>query len=115
MLVVERVEDHPALAARADEPQVPEQAQLVRHGRLAEPEQRREVADAQLGVRQGVEDAHARRVAEHAERLGQRGHRAAAPSAPARTRATVAAVGDEDLAGRRAAVVLRASYEHLLI
>jgi hypothetical protein len=75
--VVERVEDHAALAARADEPQPPQQAQLVRHRRLRERQHGREIADAELAVRQRVEDAHARWIAQRAEGVGQAGDRVA--------------------------------------
>ena len=48
-------------------------AQLVRDGGFGHPHERGEVADAQLAVRQRVENAHARRIAQRAERLGQIG------------------------------------------
>ena len=70
--VVERVEHHAAGPARAHQPQRAQQPQLMRRGRLAQAEQRRQIADAQLAVRQRVEHAHARRIAERAEGLGQR-------------------------------------------
>ena len=70
-LVVERVEHHPSIAARADEPLALQQPQLVRHGRLGQPEDGRQVAHAQFAVRQRVENADARGVAERAEGVGQ--------------------------------------------
>ena len=69
--VVERVEHHAPFAPRLDEPQIAQQPQLVRDGRLGHADQRGEVADAQLAVRERVEDPHPRRVAERAERLRQ--------------------------------------------
>src|SRR5438552_12701550 len=44
----------------------------MRNGRLAQPKQRRNVADAQLGSRDRVENPDARRIPESLERLGQR-------------------------------------------
>ena len=43
----------------------------MRHGRFGDAELAGEVADAQLRARQRIEDPDARRVAEHAEDLGQ--------------------------------------------
>ena len=71
VLVVERVEDHPAVTPGPDDARVAQQAELVGHGRLGHAELGGEVADAQLGARQRVEDPHPGRVAEHAEDLGQ--------------------------------------------
>ena len=71
VMIVEGVEDHAAVAARPHQPHAAQQAQLVRDGRLAEAEQPGEVADAELGAGERVEDAHARRIAEDLERLGQ--------------------------------------------
>ena len=85
--VVERVEHHAPFAARLDQPQVAQQAQLVRDGGLGHPDQRGEIADAQLAVRQRVEDAHARRIAERAERLRQIGD-VVRPMSAARSSAT---------------------------
>ena len=71
--IVEVVEDHAAVAARANEAHPAQQPELVRHGGFAQAEQPRDVAHAQFGSRQGVEDSYARRVAEHAEGLGEGG------------------------------------------
>src|SRR5262249_26452458 len=57
MLIVEGVEHHLAVAARPHEAHATEQPQLVRDERIAEPEQPGQIADAQLGPRQRVEDA----------------------------------------------------------
>ena len=43
----------------------------MRNGRFADADERRDVADAQLAGGERVEDAHPRRIAEHAKRLGQ--------------------------------------------
>lgn len=67
VLVVERVEDLTAGPARTDQPHPSEKAQLVRHGRLANARERRNVADAQLTTGERVEDADARGVPENAE------------------------------------------------
>ena len=44
----------------------------MRYGGLADADERGDVADAQLAGRQRVEDAHPRRIAEDAKRVGQR-------------------------------------------
>ena len=81
VLIVERIEDDAAVAARADQPHAAQQPQLVRHRRLAEAEHRGEIADAQLAMRERVEDAHPRRIAERAEGVGQALHRVRRTSA----------------------------------
>ena len=73
VVVVEGVEDHLARRGGADEAHAAQQPELVRDGRLAEAEQRRDVADAELGARERVEDPHAGGVAEDLEGLGERG------------------------------------------
>ena len=78
VLVVERVEDHPPVAARTDQPHAAKQAKLVGYGGFAEVEQRRKVADAQLRVRERIEDPHARGVSQNAEGVGERRNIAAA-------------------------------------
>ena len=74
VLIVERVEHDAAVAARADQPHAAQQAQLVRHRRLAQPQHRGQIADAELAVRQRIEDPHAGRIAERAEGVGQALH-----------------------------------------
>ena len=75
VLVVERVEDHAPARRGADEAHAAEQPQLMGDGRFAQTEQSREVADAQLGPRERVEDPDAGGVAQDLEGLGQRGDR----------------------------------------
>src|SRR5919204_1793178 len=70
--IVETVVDHPPGAARPHESHAAQKAELVRHGRFAEPEEGGDVAHAQLRARQRVEDADAGRVAENLEGLGER-------------------------------------------
>jgi len=70
VLVVERVEDLTASPARTDQPHPSEKAQLVRHGRLADAHERRNVTDAQLTAGERVEDADACGVPENAESGG---------------------------------------------
>ncbi len=72
VLVVERVKHPAAGAAPAHEPHAAQQPELMRHGRVAQADDLRDLADAPLGPRDRVEDAHARGVAEDLERLGQR-------------------------------------------
>ena len=71
VVVVEAIEDHAAVAPRADDAQTAKQAELMRDGRLGGAEQRRQVAHAELGARQRAQHPDARRVAERLERLGQ--------------------------------------------
>ena len=71
VLIVEGVEDDAAVTARPDQAHAAQQPQLVRHRRLAQPQHRGQIADAQLAMRQRVEDPHARRIAERAEGIGQ--------------------------------------------
>jgi hypothetical protein len=63
VLVVERVEDHPAGAPGAHEAHVPQQPQLVRDGRLGKVQAGRQILDAELRARERIEHAHARQVA----------------------------------------------------
>ena len=72
VVVVEGVEDETSVAARAHEAHAAQQAELMRNSRLGQPEQFRQVADAQLGPRQRVEHPHARHVAEGLEGFGER-------------------------------------------
>ena len=71
VVIVEGIEDHAAVAARTDETHAAQQTQLVGNGRLAEAEQARDVAHAELGAGERIQDAHARRVAQQLEGLGE--------------------------------------------
>jgi hypothetical protein len=75
VLVVERVVHQPAVAPRTHQAHAPQQSELMRHGRLAQAQQRGEIADAQLGARERIEHADTRRIAEHLERLSECGDR----------------------------------------
>jgi hypothetical protein len=72
VLVVEGVEDQASGPARPHDAHAAQQAQLVRHGRLGLAHERRQVADAQFGLRERVEQPHAGEIAEHLEGVGQR-------------------------------------------
>jgi hypothetical protein len=72
VLVVERIEDRPAIAPRTNEAHAPEEAELMRHRRLGEAEQTRDVAHTQLRARKGVENAHSRAIAQRLEGFGER-------------------------------------------
>src|SRR5262252_8642674 len=74
VLIVERVVDEPAVPPRTDESHAAQQPELMGDGRLADADTRRQLVDAELRARQRIEDADARRIAEHLEGLGQRGH-----------------------------------------
>ena len=67
VLIVDGVVDQAARAARAHETHAPQQPQLVRRSRLADTDERGDVADAQLARRQLVEDSYACRITEDAE------------------------------------------------
>jgi hypothetical protein len=76
VLIVDGVVDQAARAARAHETHAPQQPQLVRRSGLADADERGDVADAELARRQRVEDPHACRIAEDAERVSKRFDRA---------------------------------------
>ena len=67
MLVVERVEHLPPRTPRPDQAHPAKQAQLMGDRRLADTDERGNVADAELTDGQHIEDPDARRVAEDAE------------------------------------------------
>ena len=69
--VVEGVENHSPVAARADDARVSQEAELVGNCRLGDPELIGEVADAALGPGERIEDADAGRITEDAEDFGQ--------------------------------------------
>src|SRR5262245_24871718 len=71
VLVVEGIEDHPALASRPDDALVARQAGLVRNGRLGDVQLTGEIADAELRSRQRIENPDPRGIAEDAKNLGQ--------------------------------------------
>ena len=60
-------------AARLHQPHAAQQPKLMRHGRLAQPEDAREVADRHFGPRQRIQNPDARRVAQDLEGLSQGG------------------------------------------
>ena len=71
MLVIKRIEDHPAFSTRPDNARIAQQTQLMRDRGVGHPELEGEVTNAQLGAREGIEDAHTCGVSEHPEDLGQ--------------------------------------------
>jgi hypothetical protein len=71
VLVIKRIEDHPAFSTRPDNARIPQQTQLMRDRGLGHAELQGKVANAQLGSRQGIEDSHTSGVSEHSENLGQ--------------------------------------------
>jgi hypothetical protein len=73
VLIVEGVVDKPAGPAWPDEAMIAQQAQLMRDGGFAEADVSRDVRDAHLRARQGVEDADPCDVAEHTEGIGKSG------------------------------------------
>ena len=69
MLVIERVICHLAVLPALDEPEILEEAQLVRDGRFGHPEQSRDIADAKFLAAEGEDDVQAGGIAEDLERL----------------------------------------------
>jgi hypothetical protein len=67
VVIVERVERHAAGPPGADKAGLPEKAQLMRNRRLAEPDERRKIADASFAVRQRIEQPYSRRISENLE------------------------------------------------
>ena len=74
VLVVDGVVDEAPGTARTHEPHAAKEPQLMRHGRLTDPDKRCDVADAQFARRQRVEDSNACRITQNTERIGQRLH-----------------------------------------
>ena len=72
VVVVQCVEDLPAVAAGAHEAHAAQEPELMRDGGLRQPEDVGEILYTQLGPGERVENADAGRVAEHLERLGER-------------------------------------------
>ena len=70
VMVVERVEGQTAGAADADEARGAQQTQLVRDGRLGQADERGQVADAALTVRQRIDQPHPGGIAEQLEDIG---------------------------------------------
>jgi hypothetical protein len=84
VVIVNRVEHLASGAAWTDEPHRSQQAQLVRDGGFAHADERGDIADAQLAIRKGVQDANARGIAENTKRFredfnGLRFHQRSAP------------------------------------
>ena len=71
VVVVEGVEHHLARASLPDEMSVPEEPQLMRHGRFTEAEHLRDVSDAEFAAREHVQDADAGGIAQHLEGVGE--------------------------------------------
>jgi len=71
VLVVEALEDHAARAARANEPEAAEEAELMRDGRFRQAQQRCEIAHAELRCGERTEEPDARRIAQSVENLRQ--------------------------------------------
>lgn len=71
MIIVEAVIDHLAFAATADQAQCPEDPQMLRHGRLREADDGREVTNAQLLLEKRIDDLGAAGIAKRTEKLGK--------------------------------------------
>jgi hypothetical protein len=71
VLVVEGVEDQLAGAALADEARLAEETELMGNGRIRQSEEVGDVADAELGAEEGIEDADAGGIGEHLEDVGE--------------------------------------------
>ena len=71
VFVVEGVEDHPPLTSRPHDAGAAQQAELMRHGGLADAQTRGNVTDTELAGRQDIENAHPGAIAQYPEDLGQ--------------------------------------------
>src|SRR5262245_29839654 len=71
VFVIEGVEDHPAFPPGADNADVAEQTKLMGDGRFGDRQLVGNVADAQLGPGERIEDANTRGISEYPEGLGQ--------------------------------------------
>ena len=67
VMIVERIERHAAGPPDTDESRGPEQPQLVRDGRPGQAHECRQVADAPLAIRQRINQADPRGIAEQLE------------------------------------------------
>lgn len=72
VVIVDGVVNESSGAARTDEAHASQEAELMGDGRLAHADKRRDVADTELSIRQGIEDPHAGRVAQDTKRVGKR-------------------------------------------
>jgi hypothetical protein len=72
VLVVDGIEDETAGPPRANQAHTAKQPELMRHCGLADPDKRRNVADAQLPGGDGVEDADPGRITKNAKCLCKR-------------------------------------------
>ena len=72
MVVVKPVEDRLAVAAGDDEAKVAEDPKLLRGSRPRETGRLGELADAELAVAKGIEQAHTRRCCQRLHRRGNR-------------------------------------------
>jgi hypothetical protein len=71
MVIVERIEDLATILAAADQPQLTESAQLVRHSGFGHFELSGKFSDIPLAIEQERDDAQTRRVTEGAEKVSQ--------------------------------------------
>src|SRR4030095_2513838 len=71
MLIVERIENHPAFAASPDNTGITKEPELVRHRGLGHAQLTGQVADTQLRAGERIEDADTGRVTEDAKDFGQ--------------------------------------------
>jgi hypothetical protein len=75
VVIVEDVEHVTTRSSWSYQALAAQQPQLMRYRRFAQSDRAGDITDAPLGARDDVEDADARGVAEHPERLGQRDNR----------------------------------------
>jgi hypothetical protein len=76
VVVVDGVKDLPAGTPRAYEPHAAKEPELVRGSGFTDPDERRDVADAELPGGKCVQNPHSGRIAQRAEGLRERLHRA---------------------------------------
>jgi hypothetical protein len=72
VLIVYRVVDKAARAARPDQAHAAQQPKLMRRRGLTDADERRDVAHAELPAGERIEDPDPGRIAQHTERVGER-------------------------------------------
>ena len=86
MVVIQHVENHSPCPARSNKAHAAQQAKLMGDGGLGQAQERRQVTDAELGLRQRIQHPNAGHIAEHFEGFRKGRDRARADEAPAQLR-----------------------------
>ena len=70
VVIIERIERLPARATHPDQPRATQQAQLMRHSRLGQSHQGRQVADAAFAMTERIDHPHTCRITQQPEDVG---------------------------------------------